>query len=153
MDFKELWSPWNCLQNCQHVQRRCGKPPNVPLPPTHNRSVSNPWNLWMLLYMVKDVIKLRILRGGAYSEWSSRAPNQWQVSLWETHREQRREGDSVNREADWSEAAPSPGVPTATRSWQRQESPCKASRAVPPCWHLDLNFQPPEMWDNTSLLF
>lgn len=88
--------------------------------------MSNPWNLRTLLCRVKDVIKLRILRG-AYPGFSDGPKSMTNVLITDTQRTDIEEAAVCLRGRDWSDTATSPGMPTATRNWKRQGKSPSAS--------------------------
>lgn len=86
----------------------------------------NSWNLWVLPYMAKDVIRLRVLRWEDHSGLFRQALNtiaciykreaEGDLTLRHTEKRERRE----DRSRDRSEVATSHGMPAATRSEKRQ---------------------------------
>lgn len=92
--------------------------------------MSSFWNLWVLSYMVKDVIQLWLLRR-ANSGLPGWALSQWQTSLQETQRgqTQRRGQPHDPGGGARSAAATSPGMLTATR---------RGSLLLEPLWGVEL---------------
>ena len=92
--------------------------------------MSSFWNLWVLSYMVKDVIQLKLLRraNSGLPRW---ALSQWQTSLQETQRgqTQRRGRPHDPGGGARSAAATSPGMLTATR---------RGSLPLEPLWGVEL---------------
>lgn len=138
--------------------------------PPKRYSPPHPWNLWMLLYMVKkdfaNVIKLRTLRWEDYpvlSRWDLNAVTdiikKGRQGIWHTHRRVGKAVWSWRRRLQWSAA--NQEMPPATRSWKRQGMifPWSLRRKHSPAdtWFgpviLVSDFWPSELWENMFLLF
>ena len=129
-------------------------------------SYPNPWNqwllpyipkVWVLPYMVTDVMKLRILRWEDYLGSSGWALNTYQCpykhpykkEARETTWKRRRQCDQGGR--DWSHTAISQDMPKTNKSWKRQRTSLEPPKGVRLCQHLDSGLPFSKQWENQFL--
>lgn len=121
----------------------------------------NPLHLWILPYLAKDAIKLKILREGTYPGLSGWALNAITCILAREgqreiqHHTYRREGNVKRSGEREREAATSQGTPTPTRTWKRQGTnyPQGLWREHNAAYPLISKLWSPDLWESKFLLF